>query len=80
MRTLHVRSVPDELCDRIAELARVNHRSISAEVVTLLDHALRLQEMDRRQEAILNGIRRRRFIPPPDAPGSVELLREDRTR
>jgi hypothetical protein len=80
MRTLHVRSVPDELCDQITALARASNRSISAQVVTLLDEAVRMQEAGRRQGEILNGIRRRRFVPPPNAPGSVELLREDRRR
>ncbi|MCG3195858.1 MAG: hypothetical protein HUU16_08070 [Candidatus Omnitrophica bacterium] len=37
MPTLHVRNVPTELYDRIKELAERERRSISAEVITLLE-------------------------------------------
>jgi hypothetical protein len=37
MNTLHVRSVPDSLYKRIRSLANVKNRSLSAQVITLLE-------------------------------------------
>ena len=80
MATLHVRSVPDELYTRLRELAAARQRSLSAEVITLLEHALSDEERRQQQAKLLAGIRRRRFVPPPGSPDSVTLLREDRGR
>ena len=80
MPILHVRNVPDDLYQRIQERARQENRSISAEVIGLLQYAL--AETERSQAEILAGVRRRRFFRPADvgAPDSVALLREDRER
>ena len=80
MPTLHVRNVPDELYERIRGQARSNQRSISAEVVVLLNQIL--AETWRPQSEVLASIKRRRFFHPADvgAPDSVTLLREDRDR
>ena len=80
MPTLHVRKVPDTLYDRIREQAQANQRSISAEVIFLLDRIL--NESWRPQTEVLNSIRRRRFFRPATvgAPGTTELLRQDRDR
>jgi plasmid stability protein len=80
MPILHVRNVPDELYERIRRQAQVQNRSISAEVIMLLERAL--AETEGSQDEILAGIRRRRFFRPQEvgAPESVILLREDRAR
>lgn len=80
MPILHVRNVPDELYARLREQAQAKNRSISAEVIILLDHAL--SEIERSQDEVLASIRRRRFFRPAqaDAPDSTSLLREDRAR
>ena len=44
------------------------------------DEAVQAQEARDRQGEILARIRRRRFRPPREAPSSVDLLREDRSR
>jgi plasmid stability protein len=80
MATLHVRSVPDELYVRLQELAAVRQRSLSAQVITLLEQALSNEERQQQQTRLLAGIRRRRFVPPAGSPDSVALLREDRGR
>lgn len=80
MHTLHVRSVPSTLYNRLRELAQARQRSLSAQVILLLDRAV-TDEMKRQEQAtILESVRRRRFTPPPDAPEPLELLREDRAR
>jgi plasmid stability protein len=80
MPILHVRNVPEELYERLQKRARKENRSISAEVIGLLQHAL--EDSDRSPGEILAGIRRRRFFRPADAgaPDSVTSLREDRER
>ena len=80
MATLHVRTVPDELYERLSDLARRSHRSLSAQVVTLLSEAMAARETASRQAQLLAEIRRHRFHPPAGAPDSTELLREDRER
>jgi plasmid stability protein len=78
--TLHVRNVPDDLYERIRTRAQVQGRSITAEVVYLLQTALVDDRQD--QAAILQRIQRRRFFRPAtlNIPDSTTLLRQDRSR
>jgi plasmid stability protein len=80
MSILHVRNVPQDLYTRLKQRAETQHRSLSAEVVTLLEWAV--EEVDRASELSLESIRRRRFFEPASvgAPDSTTLLREDRER
>ena len=78
MHTLHVRSVPDDLYESLKELAQARQRSLSAQVISLLDRALLEEQRRREQSEVLATVRRRRFTPPLDAPTSVDLLRNDR--
>ena len=80
MAILHVRNVPDDLYESIRRQAQAQNRSISAEVIVLLQHAL--AGSDRSQDEVLTSIRRRRFFNPLEAgaPASTTLLREDRAR
>lgn len=80
MATLHVRNVPNALYERLREQAESQNRSLSAEVIILLDRAL--AESDSKQADILARIRRRRSFSPAavGAPDSTALLREDRER
>lgn len=80
MATLHVRNVPDDLYERIRHRAAIERRSLSAEVVTILE-----QVVGQRPEARLvldRIVRRRRQLKRTAGqfPSSVELLREDRSR
>ena len=80
MNTLHVRSIPDDLYDRLQQLAKTRNRSLSAQVMEMLALALEEEELRLKQTAILTSIRRRRFSPPAKSPTSLEFLREDRKR
>ena len=80
MNTLHVRSVPDDLYERLQKLAHSKNRSLSAQVITMLIQSVEDEERRKKQAKTLNSIRRRRFTPPKNAPASLDLLREDRTR
>jgi hypothetical protein len=46
----------------------------------LLTQAIEDEERRKKQAKTLNSIRRRRFTPPKNAPTSLELLKEDRSR
>jgi plasmid stability protein len=80
MNTLHVRSVPDELYERLQQLAQARNRSLSAQVITMLTQAVEDEERRKKQAKTLTSIQRRRFKAPRNAPSSLALLREDRTR
>jgi len=80
MPILHVRNVPEKLYDRIKQQAAERNRSISAQVITMLERAV--EQPLRSQSEILEGIQRRRFFHPvtSGASDSTTLLREDRSR
>lgn len=80
MATLHVRNVPEALYEQLRQQAERQGRSLSAEVIVLLEQALR--HSGRSQAEILADIRRRRTFNPAavGAPDSVTLIREDRER
>ena len=80
MPTLHVRNVPEDLYERIRELAQLRSRSLGAQVVTMLYEALDEEELRKDQTGALTSIRRRRFAPPKKAASSLDLLHEDRKR
>jgi plasmid stability protein len=79
MKTIHVRNLPNDLYKRLWKLARVNHQSLSEQVITLLSKAIG-EERRNKQVYILNSIQSRRFKIPANAPSSLELLQEDRGR
>ena len=80
MNTLHVRSVPDALYKRLQQLANARNRSLSAQVITMLEQAVEAEERRKKQAKVLISIQRRRFKAPKNAPSTLELLREDRGR
>ena len=88
MATLYVRNLPDDLYERLQELAKAENRSINAQVITLLQNTLppkTTPPQDKQREEVLKilaDIRRRRESLPTDVewPDSTELIREDRDR
>ena len=80
MATLHVRNIPDDLYARLHAIASSENQSLSAEVVRLLAEAVEDRQRRGNQKRVLAGLRRRRFVPRPGTPESLELLREDRAR
>ena len=83
MPTLYVENVPDELYDALRERARGRGKSISAEVLALLEENVPSPaELARRQE-FLDRARRIRARRPRSAgpfPSSERMQREDRRR
>jgi len=80
MSTLHVRNVPDGLYETIRRLAQASSRSLSAEVVELLDQAVAEARRRVRMKELLAEMKRNRIRAPAGAPTAEQLIREDRDR
>lgn len=80
MAILYVRNVPEDLYDRLKQRAKAQRRSLSAEVISLLEWAL--QEAERSTLSTLSNIRVRRSFrsTAAGAPDSTTLLRQGRQR
>ncbi len=82
MAILHVRNVPEKLYKRIQKLAEEENRSVTAEVIQLLNQGLQAREARRGAAEVIERIRRRvqKIELPRGWKDSAELLREDRGR
>ncbi|MDZ8051749.1 MAG: FitA-like ribbon-helix-helix domain-containing protein [Aulosira sp. ZfuVER01] len=88
MATLHPLNIPDELYERLQELAKAENSSVDAQVITILQNALETKtqetEDERRKNVLklLEESRLRREKLPKDIewPDSTVMLREDRDR
>jgi plasmid stability protein len=80
MAVLHIRDVPEDLFEQLRMLAQEEQRSLSAQVIALLQQALNMETRRKQQAALLDEIRRRRFRPSAGVPDTLVFLREDRER
>ena len=82
MPTLHVRNVPEDLYAQLQKIAKTQNRSLSAQVITLLQTTIHTAQDREAQARLLADVRQRRFVYPAtaDVPDSVTLLQEDRQR
>jgi len=83
MATLYVENVPEELYEALRKRARLNRKSIAAEVLALLEsHVPTPRELRRRREWIRQVKKLRPLKPsvPGPFPSTEEMLREDRER
>jgi plasmid stability protein len=80
MSIIHVRKVPEDLYNDLKDLAKEKNRSLSAQVITILSNAIKIEKQRKEQSRLLLEIHNRRFTPPDHAPNSTELLCEDRQR
>ncbi|MEH2193058.1 MAG: hypothetical protein V7K98_10500 [Nostoc sp.] len=88
MANLHTLDIPDELYERLQQLAKAENSSVDAQVITILQNALQAKtqqtEEERRKNVpkLLEEIRLRRESRQTDGewPDSTALIREDRDR
>jgi plasmid stability protein len=79
MATLHVRNVPDELYERLKALADEDHRSLSSEVIWLLEEALVTGPRRVRMRAALDALHQIALENGPQPAGTAaRLIREVR--
>lgn len=80
MPILHVRNLLKNLHERIQALSHAKNRSMSAQVISMLDDAVEEEELRLGRSQILEEVRRHRFTYVQNVPDSATLLREDRER
>jgi len=83
MATLYVENVPDELYEALRKRARLQKRSIAAEVITLLEQNVPTERELRERRAWIRRLQKLRDTPSPSPgpfPTTEEMLREDRER
>lgn len=78
MPTIQIRDMPEDVYECIAAAARVEHRSLSQQVVVELRRALGLAEAPDRRSAVLESLAHSGRRLPADAVRPEALLREDR--
>jgi plasmid stability protein len=81
MPTLYVENVPEELYSALRARAAANGKSITSEVLALLQqHVPTRGELARRKQFLKLAIRLRAQRPRSSGPPAEELQREDRMR
>lgn len=81
MPELHLHDVPNEVYQKLQQLALAHQSTPEAQAVIQLNKLLLSPQLAcRSQEELLAELRRRSYIPPPGTPDSVTLLTEDRGR
>lgn len=83
MATLYVENVPDNLYAALRARAKENHRSIAAEVLSLLEQNIPTEEELRSRRAFYLRVRRMQRRKPVSGrayPSAEEMIREDRNR
>jgi len=79
MATLHVRNVPDDLYERLRHRAATKHRSLSAEIIDLLEGVLGPRDRGAKMTEVLARLRARHEGLPPVPEGyAADLIREGR--
>ncbi|WP_304226443.1 hypothetical protein [Gracilinema caldarium] len=81
MPLLQVRDVPEDLYERLSQIAEQENRSITQETIVLLRKALNYKESRiSRRKRILSEIRNDIIIDSNRFPDPAVLIREDRER
>jgi len=83
MPALHIENVPKDIYDALRARAKSNRRSITAEVLALLEQGISTEKELRARQALLKQIERmrsRRPLSKGPFPSTEELQREDRCR
>jgi plasmid stability protein len=70
---LSVKNVPDEIVERLRERAKLNHRSLQGEVLTILEGSVGPRKLTMREA--LERIKALNFKTKSD---STQMIREDR--
>ena len=83
MATLYVEKVPTDLYDALRGRARERHRSIAAEVLSLLEENVPTEKELRARQGLLRKleqIRSKRSSSSGSFPSTEEMQRQDRAR
>lgn len=78
MASIFVNNIPERLYKQFQKVAAGQGRSISAQIILLMEETIRKEEARKAQAALIEDIQKRRWTPPPDMPDAVELLKQVR--
>ncbi len=82
MASLYAENIPEDRYDALRRRAKMNHRSVAAEILSLLEeHVPTEKEMKAWKESV-RRLERLEFTSTSDTPmpSSLEMIREDRDR
>ena len=80
MPDLCIRDFPASIHRELRRLAAAHKRTLSEEVIELLDRELAMRRNRAQLSKTLAEIERLRFTLPPGSPTTDDMLREDRAR
>ena len=80
MNILNIHDFPDDLYERLLQVAHARNQSLSALIVDMLSRTVDDKERRSDQANILKAIQNRRFKKTANTPSTLDLLREDRGR
>jgi len=83
MATLYVERVPKDLYEALRARAKQNHRSIAAEVLSILERLIPTERELKARRELSRKLARLRSMPSPGPgpfPSTEEMIREDRGR
>lgn len=81
MPLLQVRDMPEDLYEKLSQIAEQENRSITQETIVLLKKASNYKESRiARRKRILRGIRSDIIVDSSKFPDPADLIREDRER
>ena len=81
MANLSIRDIPKAVHEALRKSARKHHRSLNGEILEILEYHAERERGRQRLKRIMPELRRMReeiARKYPNAPDSVELIREDR--
>ncbi len=81
MPVLQVRDCPEDIYQKIVFVAKKQHRTLSQQIVVLLERGLGQEQPNiERRRQLLETINRREIAPQAQQLDAVALIREDRAR
>jgi hypothetical protein len=81
MPTLQVRDIPEDIYQRLSQVAKQENRSITQQTIVLLQEGLGIKHSNKeRRRVLMEAIKAKTSKIEPNSLDPVKLLREDRDR
>jgi hypothetical protein len=81
MPTLQVRDIPEDIYQRLSQVAKQENRSITQQTIVILQEGLGIKHSNKeRRRVLLEAIKSKANKIEPNNLDPVKLLREDRDR
>ena len=80
MTALQIRDLPEEIYEKIKELSEQEHRSLSSQVLTLLEQSLQSETNETNRTQLIKSIKQQQSEWSRELPEPSRLISEDRNR